>query len=75
MKATGGCLTGNAVVKNAGSAEAIIQFYDGTSPSGKLIATIGFGSPGPQPIPNYSFSSLYILAAGSTAGLAEFAFC
>jgi hypothetical protein len=74
-KTGGGCLNGAASVKSAGSNDSVIRFYDGTSADGTLIATIGFGIQGPQPLPNYSFSTgLYVVASGTTAGIAEFAF-
>lgn len=74
-KTGGGCLRGPAVVKTAGSGDAVIKFYDGTSASGALIATITFGAQGAQPLPNYSFSTgLYVAATGTTAGLCEFTF-
>lgn len=75
LKTAGGCLTGPVNVKTAGSADAVIQLFDGTSASGQLIATVGFGSAGPWRIPNQSFvNGLFVVASGTTAGTAQITF-
>src|ERR1700679_3698135 len=75
LKTGGGCLTGSVNVKTAGSADAVIELFDGTSAEGQLIATIGFGSAGPWRIPNQTFATgLFVVASGTTAGAAQITF-
>jgi len=72
IKTGGGCLTSGVNVKTAGSVDSTIMLYDGTSASGQLIATIGFGSAGLWPTPNQTFATgLFAVVAGTTAGHAQ----
>lgn len=72
---TGGGVLGPVLVSEAGSADAVAAFYDGTSTSGQLIATASLGIAGPVAVPNYAFAAgLFINVTGTSAGTLRVSF-
>lgn len=63
----GGHISGPIVVQRAGSSDAVISLYDGTSTSGALLAVHTVGKVGPLAMPNVAFGKgLFAQMSGTT---------
>lgn len=68
----GGYIAGPMIVKVAGSSDAVISLYDGTSTSGSLIAVRNIGKTGPIGISNAAFAKgLFVQMTGTTAATVQ----
>lgn len=71
----GGYIAAPLTVQAAGSADAVLTLYDGTSSSGIPLATFSLAAGGPLVMPNTCFGTgLFANVTGTTAGQVLIAF-